>query len=250
VTVCFWITKVLITGASVSWPDYLYRHFGAVLVSAVAGMVVLAVLAWQVSLRGYSPWIYWLTVVAASVAGTEAANGLHTALRWPYLISAASCLAVLAAVLMTWRATEGTVSLRSICTRRREMFCWAAVIAAFALGGAVGHLSAAVFRPGSFHPGYLASWAAVTGLTALAWWQFRMNPVLAFWLAYVVTRPLGAAIAGSMAAPPRAGGLGMGQWPVSAGIAITVLGFVGYMALTRRDPARRALPDDGAAAAR
>jgi uncharacterized membrane-anchored protein len=199
VTVWFWITKVLITGANVAWPDYLYRQFGVVLVGGGIGLVFLAILALQFSLRSYNTWTYWLTVVAVSVVGTEVGNGLHTELSLPYLAVAALYLAVLAAVLVTWRASEKTVSPRSICTPRREMFFWAAAMAAFAVGGAVGHLTTRAFQLGFFQQGYLALWAAVTGLTALAWWRSRLNPVLAFWSAFVVTRPLAAAIA----QPPR-----------------------------------------------
>lgn len=235
VTIYFWIIKVLITGASAAGPDYLVRHFGAVIVGGLAGTFLVAALALQFSVRRYNAWVYWLAVVPVSVAGTEAANGLHTALGFPYIVSAACWLVVLTGVLVTWRASEQTLSLRSIDTPRREMFYWAAVLAAFALGGAVGHLTATVFRLGFSQRGYLASFAALTGVLALAWWRFGLNPVVAFWLAYVVTRPLGAGFAGWLAAPRSAGGLGMGRWPVSLGLAIVIVGLVGYLAVTRKD---------------
>jgi uncharacterized membrane-anchored protein len=237
-TVAFWVTKVLITGASVWWPDYLYGHFGVVIVSGVLGAVLVAALALQLRARRYNAWIYWLAFGAASVAGTEAANGLHTELGFPYIIAAEFCLVVLAMILVIWRASEKTLSLGNICTRRQELYYWAAVLAAFALGGAVDHATA-VFQLG-YQRGYLILFAAVTAITTLAWWRFGLNRVFSFWLAFVVTRPLGAALADWMAAGHRAGGLGMGRWPVSLGLAIAVVGLVEYMAVTSGDVTQRA----------
>jgi uncharacterized membrane-anchored protein len=231
VSLCFWLTKVLITGASVAWPDYLYRHLGVVPVSGSIGLLVLAL---QLSRRGYHAWIYWLAMAAVSVARTEAANGLHTVLGLPYLIAAIWYLAVLAVVLAAWWMIEKTLSLRSIITARREMFYWAAVTAAFALGTAIGHQLTPVLQQAFRPPDYLALWAAVTGLAALTWRPLRLDAVLVFWFAFTVTRPLGAAIAEFMALPTRVGGLGLGRWPVSLGLAITVAGLVGSMARASR----------------
>jgi uncharacterized membrane-anchored protein len=222
------------------WPDYLYAHFGAVLVTAVLGIALVAVLALQLSLRGYNGWIYWLAVVTVSVAGTEAANGPHLLLDLPYLICTAFYLVVLAAVLATWRASEKTLSLRSISRGRCEVCYWAAIGTAFALGRAVSNLTPAAFHPGFPQPGYPAWWAAVTALAALAWWRFGVSPVLVFWFTCVVTRPLGASIALTMAARRNDGGLGLGQWPVSVGAAIVVLSLVACMTLTRNDRPRPA----------
>ncbi len=234
VTICFWIIKVLITGASVWAPDDLIRHFGAVIVASLAGVLLVALLALQFSRRRYSPWVYWLAVAAVSVAGTMAGNGPHAELGVPYSISAACYLVALVAILLTWRASEKTLSLRRIDTPRREMFYWAAILSAFALGGAVGHLIAtAIFPPGHSPPGYLISFAALTGVLALAWSRFGMNPIFTFWSAYVVTRPLGAALAIWLAAPDSAGGLGIGPRQVSPGLTIVIISLVAYQAATR-----------------
>lgn len=247
VTICFWIIKVLITGANVWAPDYLIRHFGTMIVAGLGGVVLVAVLALQFSVRRYSAWVYWLAVAAVSVAGTMAGNGLHAEFGVPYSICAACYLVVLVAILVTWRASEKTLSLRSIDTPQREAFYWAAVLSAFALGGAVGHLTAtAAFSLGSSPPAHLISFATLTAVLTLAWWRFGMNPVLAFWSAYVVTRPLGAGLAIWLAAPNSAGGLGMGPWSVSLGLTIVVISLVAYLAATRNDiqePAATGLPE-------
>lgn len=143
---------------------------------------------------------------------------------------------MLGVIPVTWRGTEKTLSLRSIDSPRREMFYWAAVMAAFALGSAVGQLTATTtFQLGYFQLSYLALFAALAGVVTLAWRQFGMNSVPTFWFAYVVARPLGAGFAGWLAAPHSAQGLGMGRWLVSLGLAIVIIALVGYMAVTRKD---------------
>jgi uncharacterized membrane-anchored protein len=229
----FWITKVLITGASVWWPDYLYGHFGVVDVSVVIGAALVAVLALQFGAPRYNTWIYWPAFAVVSVAGTEAANGLHRELGLPYVSVTLCYLAALAVILVIWRMSESPLSLRRIHAGRQEIFYWAAVLAAFALGSGLAHATTPPAWLGHAGQAGLALFGVITGITALAWWRFHLNPVAAFWLAFVMTRPLGTALATWLAAGRDADGLGMGRWPVSLGLAALVIGLVVYMAATR-----------------
>jgi uncharacterized membrane-anchored protein len=203
VTIWFWLTRVMIAGAGVAWPDYVYGHLGQVLAS---GMICMA--------------------------GTEAANGVHVRLGLPYLAVALLYLALLIALLIWWRVRAGTLSLRMIDSVSREAFFWAAALAAYALGTALVHLSGVVVPAGLAG---LWTWVALTGCIAVAWRWFGLGPVLAFWSCYVLTRPLGTSIALCLAAGRRAGGPGLGPWPVSAGLAAGAAIMVTCLAVSRRD---------------
>jgi uncharacterized membrane-anchored protein len=159
----------------------------------------------------------------------------------PFVVVAVFWLVVLAVSLVIWRASEETMSPHtgtfsrpptSVCTRRQELFYWAAVGSGFALGQAVGHASVEFGFP--YLRGELVVVAALTAIVAVAWWRFGLNPVLAFWLAFVLTYPLGGGVGSWMAAGRSAGGLGLGRWPVSLCLAIVVVCLVAYMAVTTR----------------
>jgi uncharacterized membrane-anchored protein len=218
ITVWFWLIKVMITGADVPWPDYLFARLGLVAASGLIGLAVLSTLTIQFRAARYQAWSFWLAVAAVSVAGTEATNGPHTQLGLSYGVVAAGSALVLAGLLAWWRASEKTLSLRSVDTWRREIFFWAAVLAASALGTAVMHDQ----RWGDRQA--LLIWATVAGGIGLAWWLFRLNTAVAFWSCFVVTRPLGTAAAGWLGQ-----GLGTGIWPVSAGLAVAAIGLVTYL---------------------
>jgi uncharacterized membrane-anchored protein len=125
------------------------------------------------------------------------------------------------------------LSIHSIFTVRREVFYWAAILNTFALGTAAGDMTATTWHLGYFSSGVL--FAALIAIPALAYWRFRLNAILAFWAAYVVTRPLGASFADWLAVPPKRRGLNLGDGPVSFALAILIIGFVGYLAKTRKD---------------
>jgi uncharacterized membrane-anchored protein len=148
VTIWFWLIKVMITGADVAWPDYVYQHLGQVLTSGMICVALIAALAVQFRARRYRAWVFWPAVVAVSVAGTEAANGPHVRPGLPYLAVALLYLGLLVAIVAWWRAREGTVSLREIDSVPREAFFWAASLAACALGTAIAHLSGALVPAG------------------------------------------------------------------------------------------------------
>jgi len=242
-TAIFWVTKALVTGASEWWPDYLYGRFGLVAVTSVLGAVVVAVLALQFSARRYHAWIFWLAFSVASVAGKEAANGLHRFLGFSYLIVAVFWFVMLTVILASWRANGETLSPGGVCTGRHELFYWAAAGSGFALGAAAG--KASVEFGFTYLRGELLVIVALTAVVALAWWRFRLHPVLGFWLAFVLTGPLGGGIASWMATGRSAGGLGLGRWPVSLCLTIAVVALVVSMAVTTRKARRRALSTGG-----
>jgi uncharacterized membrane-anchored protein len=233
VTLYFWITKVLTTGMGETTSDFLAKHLNPMIAVGLGGLAFAAALALQFSAPRYTAWIYWTAVVMVSVFGTMAADVLHVVVHIPYAVSSVFFTVVLAAVLVSWYLVERTLSIHSIHTRRREGFYWATVMATFALGTAVGDLTAM-----TLHLGYLASgvlFAVLIAVPTVGHRWFRMNPVLAFWFAYIVTRPLGASFADWMAVSHIRGGLDWGTGPVSVAWAVVIAGFVGYLAVSRKD---------------
>jgi len=235
ITVYFWIVKGLSTAMGESTSDYLVHRIHPVpaVLLGFAGFVVALLL--QFAMRRYLAWTYWFAVVMVGVFGTMAADVLHVGLGVPYVVSTALFAVVLAAVFAVWQRSEGTLSIHSVTSRRRELFYWAAVVATFALGTAAGDLTAY-----TLHLGYLRSialFAVAIAIPAIGYWRFRWNPILAFWFAYVVTRPLGASFADWMGKPVAMGGLGWGQGPVSLVLTAMIVAFVGYLAVSRKDVA-------------
>ncbi|MFD7878510.1 hypothetical protein ACFV5G_31205 [Streptomyces sp. NPDC059766] len=232
VTVYFWIIKVLTTGMGETASDLLARLLGPVPAVALGGLALVASLAVQFALRRYVAWAYWTAVVMVSVFGTMAADVLHVGLGVPYAVSTPAFLAVLAVVFVLWYASERTLSIHSIGTRRREAFYWAAVLATFALGTAAGDLTATT---GFGYLGSVVLFTAAICVPALAHRLGALGAVAAFWTAYVITRPLGASLADWMALGRARGGLGLGLAPVTLAWTVAIIGFVGYLAVTRRD---------------
>ena len=231
--VFFWIVKVLTTGQGEAAADYLFFRFGPVVTGAVGAIGLAVALVLQFRARRYVAWIYWLAVNMVSVFGTLAADGLHIKLGVPYDLSTPFFAAVLIVIFVVWYATEKTLSIHSIYTWRREAFYWATVMATFALGTALGDLTAV-----TFHLGFLASgvlFAVVIAIPAVAHWRFGMNAVLAFWFAYIVTRPLGASFADWLGVSRDLGGLGLGRGVVSLVGTVVIIGFVGYLTVSRID---------------
>jgi uncharacterized membrane-anchored protein len=193
----------------------------------------LAAMAVQFRKGRYVPWSYWLAVVMVGIFGTMAADVLHVAFHVPYVASAILYACVLAAVFVTWRRTEGTLSIHSIDTPRREAFYWAAVVATFAMGTAVGDVTAYTLNLGYFASAVL--FASMIAITAAGFKWLRWNPVASFWAAYVLTRPLGASLADGMAKPKNAGGLGLGAGPVVVVLAIAIAVLVAVLTVTESD---------------
>jgi uncharacterized membrane-anchored protein len=244
ITVIFWVIKVLTTGMGEAASDWMAGI--NIALAGFVGLVGLAVALWlQFRTERYEAPVYWFTVVMVAVFGTMAADGPHKILGVPYTVSSTFYALAVVVVLTVWYRSEGTLSIHSIVTQRRESFYWTTVLATFALGTAVGDLTAYVFHWGFFASGVL--FAVAITLPGIAWWKFRLNGVVAFWAAYVLTRPLGASFADWLGKPhSKAGGLGWGDGTVTALTTVLIVALVAYVAKTRSDVQRpeRAGRDD------
>jgi uncharacterized membrane-anchored protein len=232
VTIYFWIIKLLSTAMGESTSDYLVYHINPYTAVALGGIGLVASLVLQLVVRRYVPWIYWLAVVMVAIFGTMAADVVHIVLGIPYLVSTVFFTLVLATIFVVWYASEKTLSIHSINTPRRELFYWATVMATFALGTAAGDMTAATFGLGYFSSGIL--FAILFAVPALAYWLFRLNAIVAFWFAYIMTRPFGASFA-DWFGKPILGGLGLGDTKVVLVLTVLIIGFVGYLTATRID---------------
>ncbi len=233
ITIFFWIIKILTTAMGEAFADFMALNYSPVLAGVVGTALFVLALVLQFRAKRYNAWIYWFAVSMVAVFGTLCADGLHIKLGIPYAVSSSFFAVCLIVVFVAWYLTERTLSIHSICTRRRELFYWATVCATFALGTAVGDLTATTFGLG-----FLASGIMFTGfilIPGLAWWKFRLNAVVAFWTAYVLTRPLGASYADWMGVAHRYGGLDLGRGHVAVYLTIVILGFVAYLAVTKVD---------------
>jgi uncharacterized membrane-anchored protein len=210
-----------------STSDYLVSRINPV-VAVLLGTVVLAgALVLQFRAPRYVPWTYWLAVLLVAVVGTMAADVLHIQFHVPYAVSTVFFAVVLAVVFMAWNRVEGTLSIHSIVTPRRELFYWATVMATFALGTAAGDLTATTLGLG-----YLTSavlFAALLAVPAIGYWRFHLNAILSFWAAYVLTRPLGASIADWLGKPKAVSGLGWGDGVASLIFGLLIVACVGYL---------------------
>lgn len=234
-TVYFWVIKVLTTGMGEAMSDYFVHSYNPYLV-VILGAVALAIaVLLQLSLRAYNAWIYWLAVSMVAVFGTMAAGIVHVYMGIPYILSATIYATATAAIFVLWYLSEKTLSVHSIYTRRRELFYWAAVLATFAMGTAVGDMTAVTFKLGFLGSGML--FAVLIAIPALAHRFLRLNEIVAFWIAYIITRPLGASFADWLAVPQSMGGLNAGKGAVSVALWILIAVFVAYLAVTRKDVA-------------
>lgn len=231
-TVLFWVAKLLTTGVGETTSDFFVKQFDPVLVVLLAGAVFAVCFAIQFTARRYVPWRYWLFVAMVAVFGTMVADVTHIVLDVPYLISTVVFALAVAAILTAWRLTERTVSVHSIVTGRRELFYWATVLATFALGTALGDLTATAFGLG--YLGSAVVFAVLFALPGIAY-RLRLPATAAFWWAYVITRPLGASVADWLAVEHRRGGLALGTLPVSAVGGVLIVAAVATMqAMERR----------------
>ncbi len=228
----FWVVKILTTAGGEVTSDYLkkYGNFGGG-GTEVALFVIALVL--QFATRRYRAFAYWALAYAIAIAGTGLSDFLHLDVHIPYVGTTLLWAVILGAVFWIWQRREGTLSIHSITTQRREAFYWAVVFATFALGTALGDFTAT-----SLGMGYLDSgifFFAVILLPALAWWRFGLNSVAAFWMAYVVTRPLGASFSDYISKPASITGIGFGNGQTAVVIAVAVLLLVAYLAIVRPD---------------
>ncbi|HXQ58488.1 MAG TPA: hypothetical protein VN799_00270 [Acidimicrobiales bacterium] len=239
VTLYFWIIKLLTTAMGESTSDYLVYRIDPVVAVVLGAMALVAALALQLVVRRYIAWVYWLAVVMVAVFGTMAADVLHIRLHVPYDVSTALFGVSLVIIFVVWYRTERTLSIHSITTPRRELFYWATVLATFALGTAAGDMTAV-----TLHLGYLTSavvFTIVIAVPAVAYYTVHLNEIVAFWFAYIITRPVGASFADWMGVAHRLGGLNMGRATVSAILTVLIVALVGYLTVTRLDVADAAV---------
>jgi uncharacterized membrane-anchored protein len=240
----FWVSKIVITAMGEATSDYMNQALGPAIAVPIMLIGLYIALRLQLKRDRYVAWNYWLVVVMVAVFGTSAADALHVGLGIPYVISTAFYAIVLAAVFTAWYRSEGTLSIHSIHTHRREKFYWATVLATFALGTAAGDLTATEWNLGFLPSGLL--FIALILVPAIAWWRFGLNSIIAFWFAYIITRPLGASFADWLDNTRKLSGLALGAGPVALGLAVLVVVLVGYLATTRVDVQRESLvaPDE------
>ncbi|HWZ20102.1 MAG TPA: hypothetical protein VNW73_14985 [Ktedonobacteraceae bacterium] len=232
VTIYFWIIKLLTTAMGESSSDYLVYHIDPYIAVILGGLGLLASLVLQLLVRRYVPWIYWLAVTMVAIFGTMAADVTHIVMHVPYIASTVFFAIALAIIFSIWYVSEKTLSIHSINTPRRELFYWATVLVTFALGTAAGDMTAATLGLGYFASGVL--FAILFAMPALAYKLFGLNEIVAFWFAYIMTRPLGASFA-DWFAKPYLGGLGLGDEKVSLVLTILIIIFVAYVTVTRKD---------------
>jgi uncharacterized membrane-anchored protein len=229
----FWITKVATTAMGETTSDCLNGLLGPVIAVPLMLIGLVWTLRRQFRAERYDAWTYWGVVVMVAIFGTSAADALHVVAGVPYLAVTILYAIVLAVVFAVWHRSEGTLSIHSIYTKRREAFYWATVLATFALGTATGDMTATTLHLGYFASGLL--FIGLIAIPAIAYRYLGMNEVLAFWIAYVLTRPLGASFADWMAVEPSRGGLGLGTGGASLILVALVLLTVYRLARTRMD---------------
>jgi uncharacterized membrane-anchored protein len=237
VTLFFWVIKVLTTTVGETLADFLSGlGLGLVGTTVVMTVVFLMALAAQFRARRYVPALYWLTVVLISVVGTLITDNLTDGLGVSLVVSTVVFTVALAAVFAAWYAKEGTLSIHSIVTGRREAFYWLAILFTFALGTAAGDLVDEKLGLGYWPTALVV--AVLIAAVAVSHLVFRANAVLTFWIAYVLTRPLGASLGDGLSQPHADGGLGLGTTVTSPVFLAVILTVVSCLAVTERDQPR------------
>ena len=246
VTLYFWIIKILATTVGETAADFLNTNLGLGLTNTtyVMGLLLIVALGFQFRLRRYLPGVYWLAVVLISVVGTLITDNLTDNFGVSLVTTTVIFAVALAAVFAGWYASERTLSIHSIYTTRREAFYWLAILFTFALGTAAGDLTAERLNVGYWRSALLFAGliALVTALHYVLKARLRVhddrhtsNAVLAFWIAYILTRPLGASIGDYLSQARGDGGLGLGTVGTSALFLTTIVGLVVFLTRTHRD---------------
>jgi uncharacterized membrane-anchored protein len=237
ITLYFWIIKILCTTVGETAADYLNvnLNLGLTNTTYVMGALLIAVLIVQFKVKRYVAGVYWLAVVLLSVVGTLITDNLTDNLGVSLVTATGIFSIALVATFGAWYKSEKTLSIHSIKTTRREAFYWLAILFTFALGTASGDLVAE-----KLSLGYALSsliFAAIIAAIALAHFRFKLNAVLSFWLAYILTRPLGASLGDFLSQAKDDGGLGLGTVGTSALFLIAIFGLVVYLSSSKRDTA-------------
>jgi uncharacterized membrane-anchored protein len=228
----FWVVKILTTAGGEATSDYLktYGNIGG----GGAEILVFAIgLVLQFGTRKYRAFAYWFLAFSIAIFGTGVADFLHLDVGISYAGTTVLWAVVLIAVFWLWQRSEGTLSIHSVRTQRRECFYWATVFATFALGTALGDFTATELNLGFLDSGIL--FGVLILIPALAWWKFGLNEITAFWMAYVVTRPLGASFADYISKPHNISGVNFGDRQTADVFALAVIALVVYLSIARPD---------------
>jgi uncharacterized membrane-anchored protein len=233
VTLAFWVIKIMSTTVGETGADYLAVHvgLGTAITSAITVSLLAAALLLQLGKQRYVPWIYWLTVVLVSIVGTQITDTLTDKLGISLYTSTAAFAVALAITFSVWYRTERTLSIHTIVTTRRELFYWAAILFTFALGTAAGDLATEELSLG-FNVGVLAFGALIGAITAA--YYLGANAVLTFWLAYILTRPLGASLGDLLSQARSYGGLGLGTVYTSIAFLTVIVTLVAAISFAER----------------
>jgi uncharacterized membrane-anchored protein len=232
VILLFWVVKILTTAGGEATSDYL-KTYGNIRGGGAEVLVIVVGLVLQFATRRYRALAYWFLAYAIAITGTGVSDFLHLDVHIPYAGTTLLWALILAAIFWLWQRSEGTLSIHSITTQRREAFYWATVFATFALGTALGDFTAT-----SLNLGYLTSgilFGVVILIPAVARWRLGLGAVAAFWMSYVVTRPLGASFADYISKPRSLSGINFGDGPTAIVFAVAVFLLVAYLAIARPD---------------
>jgi uncharacterized membrane-anchored protein len=235
ITIFFWIIKILCTTVGETFADYINfdLHLGLTITSVVMSVALVACLIVQIRSKRYVAGTYWLAVVLLSIVGTLVTDNLTDVLGFPLIASTGVFSIALAATFIGWYVSEKTLSIHSVRTRKREIFYWLTILFTFALGTAVGDLIAE-----KLSLGYLLStgiFGLVITAVAIAHYRFKLNAIAAFWIAYILTRPLGASFGDFLSQPTDSGGLGLGTTGTSFIFLALISGLVVYLTTSRKD---------------
>lgn len=242
VVALFWITKALTTAFGESVSDWMVNALNPVPAVLLGFLGFVVALLLQLVAPKYSAWRYWLAVSGVGVFGTMAADVLHVGFKVPYLLSAPFFAICLVVVFAVWHKVEGTLSVHTIWSLRRELFYWSAVVGTFAMGTALGDLTAVTLKLGYRDSVFL--FAGLICIPALAFRYLHLNAIAAFWIAYVLTRPVGASVADWLGKPKAVGGLGVGSGVVAAILGAAIVACVFYLSVTKADAPKVEESDD------
>jgi len=234
VTLFFWIIKILATTVGETAADYLIftLKYGLANTAFLMGALLVVALVAQLRTRRCVQWVYWMSVVLISIVGTLITDSLVDSYGVPLTTTTWVFGAALIATFGLWYAREKTLSIRSITTTRRELFYWAAILFTFALGTAAGDLVAEELKQGYANSALM--FGVMIGLVMLGYYVFKVNAVVAFWIAYILTRPLGASMGDLLSQPVINGGMGWGTVDTSSVFLVAILGLVAYLSLPRK----------------
>ena len=234
VTLYFWIIKIMCTTVGETAADFLNvdLQFGLAATSAVTSVLLAVFMFMQLRSKNYVPWLYWVVVVLISTVGTLITDNLVDNFGIALETTTIVFSLALAVTFAAWYISETTLSIHSIFTRKRELFYWAAILFTFALGTAAGDLVAEGLSLGYAKSALM--FAGMIGIVMMAYYGFKANAIAAFWVAYILTRPLGASLGDYLMQPNANGGIGLGAAFTNAVFLIGIVGLVIYMTVTRQ----------------